>query len=194
MRGLEAALAGGFKDRAELIFLIAPFELADRRQALELGVTQKTFQTSCAPAVNLFEQTAEPILLTQRRFDYPIVPDIRRPNATEIFSVEEVVSVRPDSQEPVRFEPFYSFRHGLAGGRGQGFLMASRRGSSVPRHDGTEMFLSLVDLNQRPVAPDVDSLTVRLTSTNRDLPSRLPSGAESGDFELESGAPVHSIM
>jgi type VI secretion system protein ImpG len=191
---LETALAGGFKDRAELIFLIAPFELADRRQALELGVTEKTFQTACAPVVNLFQQTAEPILLTQRRFDYPIVPDIRRPNATEIFSVDEVVSVRPDSQEPVRFEPFYSFRHGLSGGRGQVFWMASRRASGRRDDEGTEMFLSLVDLEQRPVAPDVDSLTVRLTSTNRDLPSRLPFGMESGDFELESGAPIHSIM
>jgi type VI secretion system protein ImpG len=194
LTGLEAALAGGFKDRAELIFLIAPFELADRRQALELGVTEKTFQTACAPAVNLFEQTAEPILLTERRFDYPIVPDIRRPNATEIFSVDEVVSVRPGSQEPVRFEPFYSFRHGHSGGRGQVFWMASRRASGRRDDEGTEMFLSLVDLEQRPVAPDVDSLTVRLTCTNRDLPSRLPFGMESGDFELESGAPVHSIM
>ena len=192
--GLEAALASGFKDRAELIFLIAPFELADRRQALELGVTEKTFQTACAPAVNLFEQTAEPILLTQRRFDYPIVPDIRRPNATEIFSVDEVVSVRPDSQEPVRFEPFYSFRHGHLGSRGQVFWMASRRASGRRDDEGTEMYLSLVDLEQRPVAPDVDSLTVRLTCTNRDLPARLPFGMESGDFELESGAPVHSIM
>jgi type VI secretion system protein ImpG len=194
LTGLEAALASGFKDRAELIFLIAPFELADRRQALELGVTEKTFQTACAPAVNLFGQTAEPILLTQRRFDYPIVPDVRRPNATEIFSVDEVVSVRPDSQEPVRFEPFYSFRHGHSGARGQVFWMASRRASGRRDDEGTEMFLSLVDLEQRPVAPDVDSLTVRLTSTNRDLPSRLPFGVESGDFELESGAPVHSIM
>ena len=194
LTGLEAALAGGFKDRAELIFLIAPFELADRRQALDLGVTEKTFQTACAPVVNLFEQTAEPILLTERRFDYPIVPDIRRPNATEIFSVDEVVSVRPDTQEPVRFEPFYSFRHGLKGSRAQVFWMASRRASGRRDDEGTEMFLSLVDLEQRPVAPDVDSLTVRLICTNRDLPSRLPFGMESGDFELESGAPVHSIM
>jgi len=134
------------------------------------------------------------VLLTERRFDYPIVPDIRRPNATEIFSVDEVVSVRPDSQEPVRFEPFYSFRHGLKGSRGQVFWMASRRASGRRDDEGTEMFLSLVDLEQRPVAPDVDSLTVRLTCTNRDLPSRLPFGMESGDFELESGAPVHSIM
>jgi type VI secretion system protein ImpG len=194
LTGLEAALAGGFKDRAELIFLIAPFELADRRQALDLGVTEKTFQTACAPVVNLFEQTAEPILLTERRFDYPIVPDIRRLNATEIFSVDEVVGVRPGTQEPVRFEPFYSFRHGLKGSRAQVFWMASRRASGRRDDEGTEMFLSLVDLEQRPVAPDVDSLTVRLICTNRDLPSRLPFGMESGDFELESGAPVHSII
>ena len=94
LTGLETVL-GGFKDRAELIFLIAPFELTERRQALEVGITAKTFQLACAPAVNLFEQTAEPILITQRRFEYPIVPDVRRPNATEIFSVDEVVSVRP---------------------------------------------------------------------------------------------------
>jgi len=184
----------GFKDRAELIFLIAPFELTERRQALEIGVSAKTLQLTCAPAVNLFEQTAEPILLTQRRFEYPIVPDIRRPNATEIFSVDEVVSVRPDTQEPVAFAPFYSYRHGSAAGRGQTFWMASRRASSRRDDEGTEMVLSLVDLEQRPVAPDLDSLTVRLTCTNRDLPSRLPFGLESGDFELDGAMPVQSIV
>ena len=193
LTGLETVL-GGFKDRAELIFLIAPFELTERRQALEVGITAKTFQLACAPAVNLFEQTAEPILITQRRFEYPIVPDVRRPNATEIFSVDEVLSVRPDTQEPVRFEPFYSYRHASSAARGQTFWMASRRASARRDDEGTEMVLSLVDLEQRPVAPNLDSLTVRLTCTNRDIPARLPFGMESGDFELESAVPVQSIV
>ena len=193
LTGLESALTG-FKDRAELIFLIAPFELTERRQALEVGISAKTFQLACAPAVNLFEQTAEPILITQRRFEYPIVPDVRRPNATEIFSVDEVVSVRPDTQEPVRFEPFYSYHHGTAAARGQTFWMASRRASGRRDDEGTEMVLSLVDLEQRPVAPDLDSLTVRLTCTNRDIPARLPFGMESGDFEMESAVPVQAIV
>ena len=193
VRGLGPALRG-FKDRAELIFLIAPFERTERRQALEINVSAKTFHPACAPAVNLFEQTAEPILLTQRRFEYPIIPDIRRSNATEIFSVDSVVSVRPDTQEPVAFAPFYSYRHGAAAGRGQTFWMASRRASGRRDDEGTEMVLSLVDLEQRPVAPDLDSLTVRLTCTNRDLPSRLPFGLESGDFELDGAMPVQSIV
>jgi type VI secretion system protein ImpG len=193
MTGLESALSG-FKDRAELIFLIAPFELTERRQALEVGISAKTFQLACAPAVNLFEQTAEPILITQRRFEYPIVPDVRRPNATEIFSVDEVTSVRPETQEPVRFEPFYSYHHGAAAKRGQTYWLASRRASGRRDDEGTEMYLSLVDIEQRPVSPDLDSLTVRLTCTNRDIPARLQFGVESGDFELEGGEPVQAIV
>lgn len=191
--GLEQALQG-FPGRAELIFLIAPHAWHERRQALEIGVTAKTFQLACAPAVNLFEQTAEPILLTQRRFEYPIVPDIRRPNATEIFSIDEVISVRPGTQEPVRLEPLYSYHHGTAAKRGQTFWLASRRASGRREDEGTEMALSLVDLEQRPVAPDAGSLTVRLTCTNRDLPARLPFGMESGDFEIEDAVPVQSIV
>jgi type VI secretion system protein ImpG len=191
--GLESALSG-FKDRAELIFLIAPFELTERRQALEVGISPKTFHLACAPAINLFEQTAEPILISQRRFEYPIVPDVRRPNATEIFSVDEVVSVRPDTQEPVRFEPFYSYHHATAAKRGQTFWLASRRASGRRDDEGTEMYLSLVDLEQRPVAPDLDSLTVRLTCTNRDIPARLQFGVESGDFEIEGAVPVQAIV
>jgi type VI secretion system protein ImpG len=193
IKGLESALSG-FKDRAELIFLIAPFELTERRQALEIGISPKTFQLGCAPAVNLFEQTAEPILISQRRFEYPIVPDVRRPNATEIFSVDEVVSVRPDTQEPVRFEPFYSYHHATAAKRGQTFWLASRRASGRRDDEGTEMYLSLVDLEQRPVSPDLDSLTVRLTCTNRDIPARLQFGVESGDFEIEGAVPVQAIV
>ncbi len=193
LKGLGTAL-GGFKDRAELIFLFAPFELTERKQALETGVSAKTFQLTCTPAVNLFEQTAEPILLTHRRFEYPIIPDIRRPNAVEIFSIDDVVSVRPDTREPVHFEPFYSYRHGGPAAHGKTFWMASRRSSGRRDDEGTEMSISLVDLEQRPVSPDLDSLTVRLTCTNRDLPARLPFGLETGDFELEDAMPVQSIV
>ena len=169
--------------------------LTERRQALEVGVSAKTFQLACAPAVNLFEQTAEPILITQRRFEYPIVPDVRRPNATEIFSVDEVVSVRPDTQEPVRFEPFYSYHHGTrppSAARLSGWRRAALPDvatTKAPRWS----FPSWIS-NSGRLRPDLDSLTVRLTCTNRDIPARLPFGMETGDFEMESAVPVQSIV
>jgi type VI secretion system protein ImpG len=192
--GLNEALPLGFKNRFELVFLLRSFEQSDRRQMLELGVNAKTLRLNSTPVVNLFSQSAEPILLEQRRYQYPVIPDIRRPMATEVFSVDEVVSVNPDSNEVLRFEPFYSFRHATLRDMKQTFWLAHRRPSAKSGDEGTEVSISLVDLSTRPVRPDVDTLTIRTTCTNRDLPSRLPFGNESGDFELEGGAAIKRIV
>jgi type VI secretion system protein ImpG len=78
-----AGLAGALRalnagPRAELFFVVSPFERADRRQLLELGVAPRVFRLGCTPVVNLFDQVAEPILLSQRVSEYAVVPDARR--------------------------------------------------------------------------------------------------------------------
>ena len=192
--GLGAAWANGFKNRFELIFLLSTFEQSERRQVLELGVSAKTFRINATPIVNLYKQTAEPILLDQRKYEYPVIPDVRRPHATEVFSVDEVVSINPQSNEVLRFEPFYSYRHATLRDQKQTFWLAHRRASARSGDEGTEVSLSLVDLSARPVHPEADTLTVRTTCTNRDLPSRLPFGNEAGDFDLEGGAAIKRIV
>lgn len=194
LKGLDAVWPQGFKDRAEVVFLIAPFEQQDRRQVLELGISAKTFRLNCTPIVNLFQQTAEPILLDQRKFEYPVVPDVRRPNATEVFSVDEVVSVNPQSNDVMKFEPFYSYRHATLRQKQQTFWITARRTSNRRNDEGTDVYITMVNLSNRPVRPDVDTLTVRTTCTNRDLPVRLPFGNEQGDFELEGGAAIKKIV
>jgi len=192
--GLGEALAGGSKNRFEIVFLISQFEQTERRQILELGVNAKTFRLNATPIVNLFMQTAEPILLDQRKYEYPVVPDVRRPQATEVFSIDEVLSINPQTNEVQRFEPFYSFRHGTQRDKKQTFWLAHRRPSSKTNDEGTEVSITLVDLSARPVYPDIDTLTLRTTCTNRDLPSRLSFANEAGDFEIEGGAAVKRIV
>ena len=195
LENLKPALASGFKDRVEIVFLISEFEMAERRQKLEVGVAAKTFKLGCAPIINLFAQTAEPILLDQRKFEYQIVPDIRRPNATEVYSVDQVVSVNPQTQELLNFETFYSFRHAGTRDKKQVFWIANRRASPKRGDEGTDMFLTLVDISTRQVFPEQDTLTIRTTCTNRDLPSRLPFGNDDGDFWIkEGGAAVKKIV
>jgi len=191
LTGLETVWPAGFKDRAELIFLVSGFE-PDYKQRLELGVSSRTFRLGCCPVINLFEQTAEPILLNQRKYEYQIVPDVRRPNALEVFSVDEVAILNPQTREIIKFEPFYSFRHGRE--QENTFWLAKRRPSERAHDEGTEVYLALCDLSQRPLYPDSDALTVRLTCTNRDLPARLPFGNEDGDFELEANASLKRIV
>jgi type VI secretion system protein ImpG len=196
LSGFDQLRAAGFGAGAELVFLISPFERADRRPMLEGGVTEQTVRLGCTPIINLFPQTSEPILLTQRRLEYLVVPDARRRLTTEVFSVDDVVGITPGSPEPLRFAPFHSHRHDTDASKTAGglFWYASRRHSGWRTDAATEVMLSFVDLSSRRVSPDLDAVTARLTCFNADLPSRLPFGSDQGDFELHGGGPIRRIL
>ena len=194
LTGLEPVWAAGFKDAVELVFLIEDVEGNERRQRLELELSKKTFRLGCTPAVNLFPQVAEPVQLNQRKYEYAIVPDVRRPYATEVFSVDEVGCINTTTQESTVFEPFYSLRHSGRIKKQECYWLARRRPSHRPNDEGTDMFLSLVDLSMRPISPEGNIVSIRTTCTNRDLPSRLSFGNEDGDFELEGGIVMKRIV
>jgi type VI secretion system protein ImpG len=192
--GLDAAWSAGFRNSAELIFLFSSAGDEERAQRLEMGVSPRTFRLGCVPIVNLFPQTADPILLDQRKYEYQIKPDIRRPTAVEVFSVDEVGSIDADTREVVTYRPFYSYRQETGGAGNECYWIANRRLSNRLNDDASDMYISLVDRSGRTAFPDLDTLTVRTTCTNRNLPARLPFGNEDGDFELEGGANIKSIV
>ena len=78
LKGLSELQRAGFSSKAELLFMISPFEQDGRYQRLEVAVNERTVRLGCAPIINLFAQVAEPILVDQTRYQYPIVPDARR--------------------------------------------------------------------------------------------------------------------
>jgi type VI secretion system protein ImpG len=186
----------------EVLVPIAPFERAEWRPVLEAGVGRTTFRLGCTPIINLFPHVSEPVLLTQRRHEYPLVADVRRRTTTQIFSIDSVTVVVPDADRPLRLQPFYAPRTG-AGARparggddeigGVHWLTRRREGTWRAEH-GAEVNISFVDRTGRASHPDYDALTARLTCFNGDLPSRLPFGDEHGDFELEAGGPVREIV
>lgn len=190
----DAVRSAGYGEKAEIIFLIRQFERGERRGVLETGLSPRTLRVGCTPVVNLFPQVSEPILLTQRKTEYEVVPDARRRRTTQIFSVDEVVGITPGAAEPLRIEPLYSYRHARSGQRPEHFWSARRRPSEWRLDSGTDVYLSFVDLSARTVHPDRDAITARLTCFNGDLPSRLPFGDETGDFELENGGPIRRIV
>jgi type VI secretion system protein ImpG len=194
LTGLEAAASAGFKDGIEVIFLLSEIEGSGRVQRLELELSKKTFRLGCAPVVNLFNQTAEPIQLNQRRSEYQIVPDVRRPYSVEVYSVDEVTAINTANQKISTFEPFYSLRHSSRRDDRSCFWLARRRPSSRPNDDGTDVSLSLLDLSMSNVDPNATVLSVRTTCTNRDLPSRLPFGNQDSDFEMEGTAAMRRIV
>jgi type VI secretion system protein ImpG len=166
----------------------------DRTQAsVEQAVDATTFRIGCAPVINLFEQTAEPIHLSQARSEYRIVPDVAHPYGLEVYAVESVTSVDPASNTITAYQPFYSFRHGGDRDRQRSFWYTERRATSQVEDRGTDVYLHLVDLDFDPRVPAESSLVVRTLCTNRDLPLRLQQAAEDLYFELERPAPLRGI-
>ena len=181
----------GFGDKVEVLIFLS------RLPRLEQPLNAETFQLGCTPVINLFNQIAEPIRLDRAQTEYRVIPDLRRQNATEIYAIDSVTSVTPYQPEPVAFQPFYSFKHTAERERQQAFWYMTRRPSLRKGDAGTDVYISLVDLNYRPALPSIDTLTLHTTCTNRDLPGKLPFGGDSGqrgDFQLERPAPLLRIQ
>jgi type VI secretion system protein ImpG len=193
LSGLEPLAQSGFSTEAEIVILFSKFERAERQQELELGVDGRTFRLGCAPAINLFKQTAEPILLTQTKPEYTIVPDSRHAAFMEIFSIEEVIAANPKLRHSVVLEPMHTYRHQTRSQNELAFWKVSRHHNQLGEREPSVMTISVVDLTGEITDPEADVLTVRTLCTNFDLPTRLPVGAPGGDFEAVGQAAAKTV-
>lgn len=184
---LDRTRAAGFDDGFEILFYLRQSPAAPQ------AITEATFRLGCAPIINLFSHVAEPIRLTQAESEYRVIPDVRRPDTTEVYSIESVTSRSPRLDASVHFQPFYSLRHSADHQGPRAFWYATRRPSARKGDTGTEVYLSLVDVDFRPTLPAEETLTIHALCTNRDLPAKLPFGGDRSDFELEGAVPLSRI-
>jgi type VI secretion system protein ImpG len=139
----------------------------------------------CTPLVNLFRQPGVPITYDQLSADYTLLAHGNFPQAYEVYSVDRVHMVHQDGSDATvtEFRPFYSLRHGEEDDstRGRYWLM---------RHDetlaicspGHEKSIALVTADCEPLDIGRNTLSIDLSSTNRDLPCSLQIGAPEGDM------------
>lgn len=185
--GVDRAARAGFGDEFEILIYLK--DVTPPRGVIDA----RTFQLGCTPIINLFKKIAEPINLTQQQHEYHIIPDVHRQAATELFSIDAVTTTDPYLQTSREFQPFYSYRHAYDREQSRSFWYATRRPSQRMDDEGTEVYLSLVDLDFKPSVPPVETITVHATCTNRDLPARLPFGGREGDFEVENAGPLSRV-
>lgn len=185
--GLNQARQSGFANHLEILFFL------DEMPAKDLSIGKENFLLGCTPVINLFEQIAEPINLDRVRTEYHVIPDLRRQPATEVYSVNKVTGTAPYLDEPHQFQPLYSYGHAFDKETPPGFWYASRRPSPQKDDAGTDVYISIVNLDFKPTRPADETLTVHTTCTNRDLPAQLSFGDPQGDFELDGAAPITTI-
>ncbi len=179
--GFDCGLTGGSFD---LLLLLG------RSPETDLMIDADTFALGCTPAVNLFPKTTEPIRLDHTKAEYRLVPDVHREGSTEIHTILSVSSSADDAEEPKRLTPYYSFDHAASGELDRVFWTARRVSTGRRDLPGTQMLLSLVDLDFDPRMPAGETLYAHTLCTNRRLAEQLPAGAR---LSTDSGAPVRSI-
>jgi type VI secretion system protein ImpG len=187
--GLGGVTLTGLNSGFDLLLFFRDSELRDHLPAISQVVKAETFQLGCSPVVNLFEALADPLRVSHAVTEYRIIPDLHRQSTTEVYSVDRVSSAAAYSEESQVYEPLYSFRHGHSEGKSECFWYAHRRASLRKGDDGTEVYLSLVDLKFNPTLPPVELISATVTCTNRDFISRLNWQKEWGEIAGE-GLPM----
>lgn len=170
--------------------------LDDSDIELEQNISAQTFQTGCVPVVNLFQHRADPIKLDHTSTEYQVIADARRPLGYEVYSVDKVIA-SSSSGEKETYLPLYGINHEYQDNDTQAYWFTARRDAKLGtylRDDGTDLFISLVDLYFNPNNPDDRTLILETTCSNRDLPSKLPFSAEQPRLQsVDSSPPCRRI-
>jgi type VI secretion system protein ImpG len=161
---------------------------------MQQEVDAHTLRLGCTPIANLFEKVAEPIRLTQQRYEYRVNPDVQRQKDMEVYSIERVVSAAPGATR--EFRPFYDFRRygdKIATRDRQAFWLSNRREGQTSEEVASDVFVQFVDERFDPRLPSDAVVCVHTLCTNGDLPYRLQQAGHPLEFQLETALPVKRI-
>jgi type VI secretion system protein ImpG len=162
------------------------------------GLSGAHLVVGCTPVVNLFEQTGVPITVSGLTADYPVLAHAQRPQGYEIYAIDSVhmVRQRAGTCSQTEFRPFYSLRHGEDAAEAGHYWVMRHDETVAAISPGFEKRITLVDANLAMLAEEKSCLSIMLSCTNRDLPSKLKYNQRDGDLNLLNGvmhAPIRFL-
>jgi type VI secretion system protein ImpG len=164
--GLEGLAALGKVQTLDLTF-----EFTRLPEAMP-PVSAANVMLHCTPAANLFKQDADPIRLNLERVEYKVRPTGRNPDHYEIYSFEKVSAPVKGTGKTRDYLPL--FRFSRMPGEKAGYYR-HRRAISL-NGEGSDVFISPLQGGSQEDPAAVDTLSLELTCTNRQLPSQLKTG------------------
>lgn len=165
--GLHAALPA-VGERFELAFEL------ERPPPLPARLPRDLFRLHCAPAVNLFATSADPLVTRLPGEEHLLRAAELDPRHAEVYSVDGVQGVREGRGERAVYGPYVDFAHAQGPGAPPAFWRLRRTLS--PLDDGFDTYLSLELPQGVQPAAGPETLSVDLTCTNRSLAARLQLG------------------
>jgi type VI secretion system protein ImpG len=169
-------------DAGDSLDLVIGFTAAPRGR---FTLHTRDIELGCAPALNLFARTSEPLRPDGTAREMRVSPDAHRESSTEIYAVRNVRAVAGRTVTDV--PPWYGSMHGTASAV---YWYARRVSGLHVSRPGSDVMLTFVDTHFDPAAPAARTLTADLLCTNRHLAHRLAPGAA---LSFETPGPVASV-
>ena len=135
-------------------------------------VSTANLMLHCTPAANLFKHEGDPIRLNLERVEYKVKPAGRNPEHFEIYSFDKVSAPLKGTAKVRDYLPL--FRFSRMPGEKSGYYR-HRRAISL-NGEGSDVFINPLQAGSQEEAAQVDTLSLELTCTNRQLPGQLKAG------------------
>lgn len=139
-------------------------------------VTRDNLRLFCAPIVNLFDHTTDPIKPDPTKHEYLARAAGAAPNAHEIYGIETVTGIARRTSQRVEIPSFISFEHELDAEAAQRAVFYQPHVRPAAIGEGIDVYLSFGSPEDSAVLPEFDVISVEATCTNRRLPTQLKVG------------------
>lgn len=136
-----------------------------------------TIKINCVPAINLFYQESEPILLDGKKEKYPLVASHQYANEFEIYSVVKVESgSRNNKKKIAEYSNFNSFKHQYESDKGQDKLFYNITQTQDKQSLAIRHWIAFVRGDEEKWINKIEAISVKLLCSNKDQPSHLKIG------------------
>ncbi|MCQ0969173.1 type VI secretion system baseplate subunit TssF (plasmid) [Paracoccus sp. TK19116] len=172
--------------------LVLEFRRSDERLAARVG--RGHARLNCAPAINLFEETASQIRLDPKRHEFVVTPDSSPLTHYEVQRITGVFAHYDSGAGKVPVRPLYALPDGQTAPRQALYYTARRKPRRLTpqerrfglrhRYRGTETYVALYEPPAEDGGIRAQRLQIRTLCSNRHLPEYLPIAGGTDDFHL----------
>ncbi|MDR3155501.1 MAG: type VI secretion system baseplate subunit TssF [Holosporaceae bacterium] len=153
-------------------------------------VFAKNFSLFSVPIVNLFRKISEPQRLDYKQMEYCLIPDYRRYQTHEIYSIEKIVAVDANSNDEIYVPEFFACGHQSMFEKHNFYWKSRRKKSKVKDAFGEDVYISFIDTNFDPQFPMDKVFYAHTLCTNRGVAEQIPAN---GSLQMELSVPASSI-
>ncbi|EAB8795100.1 type VI secretion system baseplate subunit TssF [Salmonella enterica subsp. enterica] len=162
--------------------------LTERLEKISEIIDPDFFRLHCTPAVNLFPQCSEPIVLKEDKSEYPIVTDAYHQDHIDIWSIQDVFVKRTESGRIKSFKinPLIKCHlRDMNKNLVDLFWHSFRREIAGPTGLQEKQLIAFSYAQDRVQSETPEIVTVHMQCSNHSLPNQFRYGKEAGDFDAD---------